>query len=63
MWSDLRLAELCCVYLDRNLGKIPIKSSIMVVATIIQPLWGHAHGNKAHNNQLTSYAMSLHNKY
>jgi hypothetical protein len=32
----------------------------MTAAAVIRPLWVYTPGNKAHNNQLTSYATGLH---
>jgi hypothetical protein len=40
-----------------------LHQSIMAVNIILRPLWGHAPGNKAYNNQQTYYSKGQHYFY
>jgi hypothetical protein len=56
----LGLGVLVVCVLDKNLGKM--QSNLMDHCGRrhhTAPLWDHTPGNKAHNNQLTSYAAGL----
>jgi len=60
MSSDLGLAELWDVCLDKIASKNGVKcKSTMVAGVVMWPQWGPTPGNKAYNNQLLKYSMGL----